>query len=68
MILKRKKKLLEIRDKRKRPQLDDKILTDWNALFIKSLINASIVLNNKFYLDSAIENIEFILIVLEYGY
>ncbi len=37
-------KLLEIREKRVRPGLDDKVLADWNGLMIAALVNAGIML------------------------
>jgi len=39
--------LKEYRSKRVRPFLDDKVLTDWNALFISSLGYAARVFDNK---------------------
>ena len=37
-------KLLELREKRVRPGLDDKVLADWNGLMIAALVNAGIIL------------------------
>ena len=37
-------KLLEMREKRVRPGLDDKVLADWNGLMIAGLVNAGIIL------------------------
>lgn len=47
------KKLLAIRDKRKSPHLDDKVLTAWNALVIHSLARGYLVLGEKRYYDAA---------------
>ena len=44
-----KHKLKSSRDKRVRPGLDDKILTDWNGLMISALSSAGGILNNPFY-------------------
>ena len=43
-------KLLEIRDKRVRPGLDDKVLADWNGLMIAALVNAGIILDEPSWL------------------
>ncbi len=56
-----KAKLLAERSKRIRPGLDDKCLTAWNAMMIKALANASLVLNEQSYYDSAKKAGEFIL-------
>jgi len=40
-------KLLEIRSKRPRPHLDDKILTDWNGLMISSMAYGGAVLDER---------------------
>ncbi len=48
------------REKRSRPRLDDKILTSWNGLMLKGLVNAYRYLNNKEYLDLALKNAMFI--------
>ncbi|NBC87632.1 MAG: DUF255 domain-containing protein [Bacteroidetes bacterium] len=39
-----RRRLLEVRDERPRPGLDDKILTDWNGLLIAALARAARVL------------------------
>ncbi|HLT33609.1 MAG TPA: thioredoxin domain-containing protein [Aquaticitalea sp.] len=53
--------LLEERNKRERPRLDDKTLTSWNALMLKAYVDAYRVLGETSYLEIAIENGEFIL-------
>ena len=53
--------LLEERNKRERPRLDDKTLTSWNALMIKGYVDAFRVLGTKEYLDLAVQNANFIL-------
>jgi uncharacterized protein len=53
--------LLKQRDKRKRPHLDDKSLTSWNALMINGYVKAYSVLKNSHYLEVAIKNANFIL-------
>ena len=53
-------KLLAAREKRVRPQRDDKILTDWNGLMIAALARASRVLDEPRYLNAARSTIGFI--------
>ncbi len=48
-----KKKLFEVRSRRPRPHLDDKILTDWNGLMISALAKAGAVGADKPYVESA---------------
>jgi uncharacterized protein YyaL (SSP411 family) len=56
-----KKRLLEVRNHRVRPLLDDKVLTDWNGLMIAALARASQVLGNRDYRDAAEKACGFIL-------
>ena len=60
-ILSARKKLFDVREKRIRPQKDDKILTDWNGLMIAALAKGSQVLAGQAYLNAAIKAAEFIL-------
>ncbi|MCO4783182.1 MAG: DUF255 domain-containing protein [Candidatus Cloacimonetes bacterium] len=53
-------KLRQYREKREWPLLDDKILVDWNGLMIRAFAKASIVFNNKEYMDQALKTISFI--------
>ncbi|MBW8242125.1 thioredoxin domain-containing protein [Muricauda oceani] len=48
------------RNKRSRPRLDDKILTSWNGLMLKGLVDAYRYLGNDDYLKLALKNAEFI--------
>jgi len=52
--------LKEERSKRPKPRLDDKILTSWNGLMLKGLVDAYRYLGEKRYLTLAIKNAEFI--------
>ena len=52
--------LMKERDKRVRPGLDDKVLTSWNALMVAGYIDAYAALDNKYYLDKAIKNANFL--------
>lgn len=48
-----KKKLLQARSMRKRPGLDNKVLTGWNALMIEALADAYAAFQEPKYLDMA---------------
>lgn len=48
------------RAKRDKPRLDDKILTSWNGLMLKGLVDAYRYLDNPRYLELALENAHFI--------
>ena len=54
-------RLLEVRDGRTRPGLDDKRLTAWNALMICALADAGTTLTHTRYLDAAVTCAEFVL-------
>ncbi|WP_299222746.1 thioredoxin domain-containing protein [uncultured Psychroserpens sp.] len=53
--------LIEHREKRIKPRLDDKSLTSWNAIMLKGYIDAYRVFKNEIYLNTAIENANFII-------
>ena len=53
-------KLAQYRKKRIKPQLDDKILVDWNGLTIEAMAYTGKVLNNNEYLKSAERAFSFI--------
>ncbi len=55
-----KSTLLNIRNNRAKPRLDDKTLTSWNALMLKGYVDAYRVFNTKAYLDIALKNAHFI--------
>jgi uncharacterized protein YyaL (SSP411 family) len=52
--------LLKARNKRSGPRLDDKILTSWNGLMIKGLIDAYRYVGDDSYLEIALTNAEFL--------
>ncbi|MBI1977466.1 MAG: thioredoxin domain-containing protein [Candidatus Omnitrophica bacterium] len=56
-----KKILFDVRAKRMRPHLDDKVLTDWNGLMISSLAFGSRVLGEDRYREAAKRAADFIL-------
>ena len=50
-----RQRLLEARASRPRPGRDDKVLTEWNALFISSLLDAAAALERPDWVESAEE-------------
>jgi len=54
-------KLLEFRNKRQAPRIDDKILVSWNGLMIDAFANAGKVLNRPSYTARAREAVDFLL-------
>ena len=67
MVQNWKEKIMQVRAKRIRPGLDDKILCSWNALMLKGLADAYYTFGNKHFLKLAIRNAEFILHNLKEG-
>lgn len=55
-----KQTLLNYRNNRPKPRLDDKTLTSWNAMMLKGYIDAYKTFNNQEYLDIALRNAEFL--------
>ncbi|HEY1747487.1 MAG TPA: thioredoxin domain-containing protein [Xanthobacteraceae bacterium] len=55
-----REKLLAVRETRIRPGLDDKILADWNGLMIASLANASQMLAEPSWLETAARAFDFV--------
>ena len=53
-------KLLEYREKRVQPGLDDKVLADWNGLMISGLVNAGILLDEPDWIAMAVRAFDFI--------
>jgi hypothetical protein len=56
-----RRRLLAARDGRPRPGLDDKVLTEWNALMLASLAEASAALARADWLAAAVATGEFLL-------
>jgi len=56
-----RQKLMDIRQKRIRPSLDDKILTTWNGLMISGLAHAYEALGDESYRMQAIATMNFIM-------
>ncbi|PKW29358.1 thioredoxin domain-containing protein [Flavobacterium lindanitolerans] len=55
------KLLYASRKKRKKPRLDDKCLTSWNALMLKGFVDAYKAIGNESYLNIALKNADFII-------
>ncbi len=53
-------KLLTARRERTPPGLDDKLLTAWNALAVKGLVKAAVVLDEPAWLDAACRCVDFL--------
>ncbi len=56
-----RRRLFEARERRRRPGLDDKVLTEWNALMLTTLAEAAAVLDRADWLAAAVANGEFLL-------
>ena len=56
-----RKKLFIIRNKRIKPNKDDKILTDWNGLIVAALARGGSVLNEQKYIEIAKKTVNFVL-------
>ncbi len=56
-----KKTLKTARNKRSKPNLDDKVLTSWNALMIQGYVDAYRAFGNLEYLEMALKNANFII-------
>ena len=55
-----RRKLLEARQERVKPPLDDKVLTAWNGMMLTSFAEAAFVLNDSKLLEIAVKNAEFL--------
>lgn len=53
-------KLLKAREGRVRPNIDDKIITSWNALLIKGFVDAHAAFGKNAFLENAISIFDFI--------
>ena len=52
-------KLLEVRNKRKQPGKDDKVITSWNGLMISAFLSGYQITNDSKYLGMAKKSIDF---------
>lgn len=55
-----KQKMIEVRAKRVRPHLDDKILASWNGLMLGAFARAHAVLGDEGFLAAAEKNVRFL--------
>ncbi len=53
--------LLATRSTRVRPGLDDKVLTEWNAMFIATLAESAVAMKRSDWLDAAVTAADFLL-------
>ncbi len=56
-----RERLFEAREGRVRPGLDDKVLTEWNALFLSTLAEAAAATRNEAWMGQAVQTGEFLL-------
>lgn len=56
-----KKQLFNYRSARVRPDLDNKVLTSWNAIMLKGYVDAYRTFGEEKYLDIALKNAKFLL-------
>ena len=56
-----RRRLFEARSRRRRPLLDDKVLTEWNGLMLSSLAQAASALDRPEWLEAAVANGRFLL-------
>lgn len=56
-----KEKLMQVRNNRIKPGLDDKILTSWNALMLKGYATAYRIFGDELFLGAALKNANFLL-------
>ncbi len=55
-----RRRLHQVRQARPRPAIDDKVLTEWNALFLSTLCEAASLARRPDWLEAAIANGEFL--------
>ena len=55
-----KKKMFDVRAKRVRPHLDDKVLASWNGLMLGAMARAGVVLGDEGYIAAAEKNLAFL--------
>jgi uncharacterized protein len=64
MLRRGRNRLFEAREKRVRPGRDEKILTSWNGLMLRSFAEAAASLDRKDYGQAAVRNAEFLVSAL----
>ena len=61
-----RQKLFEVREQRVKPGLDDKILTSWNGLMVRSMASGYQILGHSRYLEAAEASANFVLTALSH--
>ena len=56
-----RERLLAVRDERVQPDLDDKVITAWNAMMLRSFAEAGRALDRPEYIQAAARNADFLL-------
>ena len=64
VIARGRSKLLEVRERRVHPLLDDKVLASWNGLMLRSFAEAGAALGCSDYLQAAVKNAGFLTTVM----
>ncbi len=64
VIARGRTKLLDVREQRIHPLLDDKVLASWNGLMLRSFAEAGAALGRADYLEAAVKNAEFLTTVM----
>jgi uncharacterized protein YyaL (SSP411 family) len=59
-IVQAQTELLDVRSRRHRPGLDNKVLTEWNAMMLASLCEVAAALNDETYIAMARKNARFL--------
>jgi len=65
LIQRSRRKLFELRERRVKPDRDEKILTAWNGLMMASFAEGGAILQRPDYLDAARRNAKFVLANLQ---
>ena len=68
LLARGRSRLLEAREERVRPGLDDKVLTSWNGLMLAAFAEAGMVLGRSDYVETASRCAAFVLDSLRDGY
>ncbi|MBL7856397.1 MAG: thioredoxin domain-containing protein [Cyclobacteriaceae bacterium] len=66
-LLQAKMKLLEVREKRIKPGLDDKVILSWNAMMVCGLVDAYKAIGDEIFLQAALTNLNFLTATLAEG-
>ena len=64
VIARGRNKLLDVRERRVHPLLDDKVLASWNGLMLRSFAEVGAALGRPDYLEAAVKNAQFLTTVM----